>query len=144
MPFNDLLIHRVNTYDPDMDSFRDEYNNPILKLDPVAGKTALKCRISQQISKQKGFSQSEVELIEEVPVSLFIGNGWTPENSNYVLGVSFSGTSGGSSGTHTYYNDEEFYLIKNLDVKYGKSEVHHYEITVIPSSLFEVSDIQAP
>ena len=138
MPFSDLLIHRVNTYD----SFRDEYNNPVLKLDPVSGKNALKCRLSQQISKQEGFSQSEVELIEEVPVSLFIGSSWSPLNSNYILGISISGTSGGAVGGHTYYDDEEFYLIKNLDVKYGKSAVHHYEITVVPSSQFAVSDIQ--
>jgi len=30
---------------------------------------------------------------------------------------------------------------KNLDVKYGKSAVHHYEVTVVPSSLFSTSDI---
>ena len=143
MPFNDLLIHYLNTYDPDMDTERDEYNNPDLKLKSVAGKTALKCRISQQISKQEGFSQSEVELIEEAPVSLFIGSNWNPVNSNYILGISFTGTSGGTQGGHDYYNDEEFYLIKNLDVKYGKSAVHHYEVTVVPSSLFTTSDISS-
>jgi hypothetical protein len=142
MPFNDLLIHRLNTYDPNKDTARDEYNNPVLKLDPVNGKTALKCRLSQQISKQQGFSQSEVELIEEVPVSLFIGSSWSPTNSNYILGISISGTSGGETSGHTYYSDEEFYLIKNLDVKYGKSDIHHYEITVVPSSQFSTGDIQ--
>ena len=142
MPFNDLLIHRLNTYDPNKDTARDEYNNPVLKLDPVNGKTALKCRLSQQISKQQGFSQSEVELIEEVPVSLFIGSSWSPTNSNYILGISISGTFGGETSGHTYYSDEEFFLIKNLDVKYGKSDIHHYEITVVPSSQFSTGDIQ--
>ena len=137
MPFNDLLIHRLNK-----DTARDEYNNPVLKLDPVDGKIALKCRLTQQISKQQGFSQSEVELIEEVPVSLFIGNGWSPVNSNYILGISISGGTGGTVNGHDYYDDEEFYLIKNLNVKYGKSGVHHYEIMVVPSSQFSTGDIQ--
>ena len=234
MPFNDLLIHRVNTYDPDMDSNRDEYNNPTLKLKSVSGKTTLKCRLSQQISKQEGFSQSEVELIEETPVSLFIGSDWNPANSNYVLGISTaktpnynpegeiitfsfntdSGTGYTNVGTETFefeqisgegsslqtfvvavtivsgsvsgltfsnygqgyevgdewriiqkdaddeviaqnakftinsvntlkahYEDEEFYLIKNLNVKYGKDAIHHYELMIVPSSLFTVSDI---
>ena len=141
MPFNDLLIHYLNTYNPDMNTTVDEYNNPILKLSSVSGKTAIKCRLDQQISKQNAFSQSEIELIEEAPVSLFIGSAWSPQNSNYVLGISTSGTSGGNASGHNYYSDEEFYLIKNLDVKYGKSAVHHYEVTIVPSSLFTISDI---
>ena len=145
MAFDDLLIHRLHTYDPNMNTARDEYNNPILKLNPTANKTALKCRISQQIPKKQGFTQAEVELIEEVPVSIFIASGWTPNNNNYVLGVSVTGDTTGMSqiGRHTPFNDEEFFLIKTINVKYNATAVHHYEVVVVPSTMFAISDILA-
>ena len=87
MAFDDLLIHRLHTYDPNMNSARDEYNNPIVKLDPTSNKTGLKCRVSQQITKKQGFTQSEVELIEEVPVSLFVTPIWTPANNLSLIHI---------------------------------------------------------
>ena len=145
MAFDDLLIHRLHTYDPNMDTARDEYNNPIVKLNPTSNKTGLKCRVSQQITKKQGFTQSEVELIEEVPVSLFVTPSWTPANNNYVLGISVTGDTTGMTaiGNHTPYSDEEFFLIKTIDVKYNKTSVHHYELIVVPSTLFSRTDILA-
>lgn len=145
MPFADLLIHRLHTYDPNMNTARDEYNNPVVKLDPTANKTGLKCRLAKQIPKKQGFTQAEVELIEEAPVSLFIPSSWTPANGNYVLGISVTGDTTGMSaiGSHTPYNDEEFFLIKTINVKYNATAVHHYEVVIVPSTLFSTTDILA-
>ena len=130
MAFADLLIYKVNTYDI---AFRgaDDYNNPIRKLSKVDINSNKGCRVQHQITKEKAYSLSEIELLEEAPVNAFIDSTWNAVNSNYVLGISFNGS----------FTDEAFYLIKPLEAKYDSSSVHHYELAIIPSSEFTSSDI---
>ena len=130
MAFNDLLIHRLNTYQIKF-SGADDYNNPIRVIEMDESNSNINCRVQHQTSKQKAYSLSEIELLEEAPVNAFISPNWIVENSNYVLGVSFNGD----------FTDESFYLIKTLESKYNSSSVHHYELSIIPSSEFTKSDI---
>tara|TARA_B100000749_G_scaffold181528_1_gene140190 strand:- start:117 stop:605 length:489 start_codon:yes stop_codon:yes gene_type:complete len=130
MAFNDLLIHRVNTYQIKFNG-ADDYNNPIRIIEKDDSNSNINCRVQHQISKQKAYSLSEIELLEEVPVNAFISSGWEVNNSNHVLGVSFVGD----------FTDESFYLIKALESKYDSSSIHHYELSIIPSSEFTKSDI---
>ena len=130
MAFNDLLIHRVNTYQIKFNG-SDDYNNPIRIIEKDDSNSNINCRVQHQISKQKAYSLSEIELLEEVPVNAFISSGWEVNNSNHVLGVSFVGD----------FTDESFYLIKALESKYDSSSIHHYELSIIPSSEFTKSDI---
>lgn len=130
MAFNDLLIHRLNTYQIKF-SGADDYNNPIRVIEMDESNSNINCRVQHQVSKQKAYSLSEIELLEEAPVNAFISPNWIVENSNYVLGVSFNGD----------FTDESFYLIKTLESKYNSSSVHHYELSIIPSSEFTKSDI---
>ena len=130
MAFQDLLIHKVNTYDIE---FRgaDDYNNPVRKLYKVDSNSNKGCRVQRQITKEKAYSLSEIELLEESPVNAFFNNDWIPTDSNNVLGISFTGT----------FSDEDFYLVRNLEVKYGKSSIHHYEVSLVPSSEFTTDDV---
>ncbi len=130
MAFNDLLIHRLNTYQIKFNG-ADDYNNPIRVIEMDESNSNINCRVQHQVSKQKAYSLSEIELLEEVPVNAFISPSWIVENSNYVLGVSFNGD----------FTDESFFLIKTLESKYNSSSVHHYELSIIPSSEFTKNDI---
>ena len=130
MAFTDLLIHRMNTYQIKFNG-ADDYNNPIRIIEKDDSNSNINCRVQHQISKQKAYSLSEIELLEEVPVNAFISSGWEVNNSNHVLGVSFVGD----------FTDESFYLIKALESKYDSSSIHHYELSIIPSSEFTKSDI---
>lgn len=130
MAFNDLLIHRLNTYQIKF-SGADDYNNPIRVIEMDESNSNINCRVQHQTSKQKAYSLSEIELLEEAPVNAFISPNWSVENSNYVIGISFNGD----------FTDESFYLIKTLESKYNSSSVHHYELSIIPSSEFTKSDI---
>ena len=130
MSFSDLLIHKINTYDVGFDG-ADDYNNPIRTIKKNTSLSNLKCRVQRQITKEKAYSLSEIELLEEAPVNAFIDSTWNAVNSNYVLGISFNGS----------FTDEAFYLIKTLEAKYDSSSVHHYELAIIPSSDFTSSDI---
>ena len=123
MAFSDLLIHTVNTYDPTIGVTADNYNTPVATKSTTSGIPAVKCRLQTLISKEEGFTQSEIELIEEVPVTLFIDKDWIPTNSNYVLGIDV-GTG------------EKNYLIRRLNVKYDRVGIHHYELEVVPSSIY--------
>ena len=38
---------------------------------------------------------------------------------------------------------EEFFLIKTINVKYNATAVHHYEVVIVPSTLFSTTDILA-
>ena len=130
MSFSSLLIHKVNTYNVGFNG-ADDYNNPIRKIKKDTSLSNLNCRVQRQITKEKAYSLSEIELLEEAPVNAFIDSTWNASNSNYVLGVSFDGT----------FNDESFYLIKTLEVKYDKTSIHHYDLAIIPSSEFTSADI---
>ena len=130
MAFNDLLIHRINTYQIKFNG-ADDYNNPIRIIERDDSNSNINCRVQHQTSKQKAYSLSEIELLEESPVNAFISSSWSVKNSNYVLGVSFIGD----------FTDESFYLIKTLESKYDRSSIHHYELAIIPSSEFTNSDI---
>ena len=130
MAFNDLLIHRLNTYQIKF-SGADDYNNPIRVIEMDESNSNVNCRVQHQVSKQKAYSLSEIELLEEAPVNAFISPDWIVENSNYVLGVSFNGD----------FTDESFFLIKTLESKYNSTSVHHYELSIIPSSEFTKSDV---
>ena len=88
MAFNDLLIHRVNTYQIKFNG-SDDYNNPIRIIEKDESNSDINCRVQHQISKQKAYSLSEIELLEEVPINAFISPSWEVNNSNHVLGVSF-------------------------------------------------------
>ena len=130
MAFQDLLIHKVNTYDI---AFRgaDDYNNPIRMLSKIDSNSGLKCRVQHSVAKERAYSLSEIELLEEVPVNAFISSTWGVNNSNHVLGISFIGD----------FTDESFYLIKTLEPKYDSSSIHHHELSIIPSSEFTKNDI---
>ena len=130
MAFSDLLIHKVNTYDI---SFRgaDDYNNPVRKLNKIDINSNKGCRVQHQITKEKAYSLSEIELLEESPVNAFFNKDWIPTDSNNVLGISFTGT----------FSDESFYLVRSLEVKYDRSAIHHYEVSLVPSSEFTIEDI---
>ena len=130
MAFNDLLIHRLNTYQIKF-SGADDYNNPIRVIEMDESNSNVNCRVQHQVSKQKAYSLSEIELLEEAPVNAFISPDWIVENSNYVLDVSFNGD----------FTDESFFLIKTLESKYNSTSVHHYELSIIPSSEFTKSDV---
>ena len=130
MSFTDLLIHKVNTYNVGFNG-ADDYNNPIRTIKKDSSLSNLNCRVQRQITKDKAYSLSEIELLEEAPVNAFIDATWSAENSNYILGITFDGT----------FSDESFYLIKTLEAKYGGSAIHHYELAIIPSSEFTSSDI---
>ena len=130
MSFTDLLIHKINTYNVGFNG-ADDYNNPIRTIKKDSSLSDLKCRVQRQITKEKAYSLSEIELLEEVPVNAFIDATWNAENSNYILGITFDGS----------FSDEAFYLIKTLEAKYGGSAIHHYELAIIPSSEFTSSDI---
>ena len=130
MSFTDLLIHKINTYDVGFNG-ADDYNNPIRTIKKDSSLSNLKCRVQRQITKEKAYSLSEIELLEEAPVNAFIDATWNAENSNYILGVTFDGS----------FSDEAFYLIKTLEAKYGSSAIHHYELSIITSSEFTSSDI---
>ena len=130
MAFKDLLIHKLNTYDV---AFRgaDDYNNPVRKLYKIDSNSNKVCRVQHQITKEKAYSLSEIELLEESPVNAFFNSDWIPTDSNNVLGISFTGT----------FSDEDFYLVRNLEVKYDRSNIHHYEVSLVPSSEFTTDDI---
>ena len=130
MAFTDLLIHKVNTYDI---AFRgaDDYNNPIRMLSKIDSNSGLKCRVQHSVAKERAYSLSEIELLEEVPVNSFFDSTWNPTDSNSVLGVSFEGD----------FSDEKFYLIKTLEAKYARTSLHHYELALIPSSEFTSDSI---
>ena len=130
MAFKDLLIHKLNTYDV---AFRgaDDYNNPVRKLYKIDSNSNKVCRVQHQITKEKAYSLSEIELLEESPVNAFFNSDWIPTDSNNVLGISFTGT----------FSDEDFYLVRNLEVKYDRSAIHHYEVSLVPSSEFTTDDI---
>ena len=130
MAFNDLLIHRINTYQIKFNG-ADDYNNPIRAIERDESNSNINCRVQHRTSKQKAYSLSEIELLEESPVNAFISPSWEIKNSNYVLGVSFIGD----------FTDESFYLIKTLESKYDSKSIHHYELSIIPSSEFKSSDI---
>lgn len=130
MSFSNLLIHKLNTYDIGF-SGADDYNNPIRVLFKDTSNSNLGCRVQHQITKERAYSLSEIELLEEVPVNSFFDSTWTPNNPNSVLGISFSGD----------FTDEKFYLIKTLEPKYGRTALHHYEVSLIPSSEFTIEDI---
>ena len=130
MAFTDLLIHKVNTYDI---AFRgaDDYNNPIRMLSKIDSNSGLKCRVQHSVAKERAYSLSEIELLEESPVNAFFDNDWIPIDSNNILGISFTGT----------FTDESFFLVKTLEAKYDRSAIHHYEVALVPSSEFTTSSI---
>ena len=130
MSFSSLLIHKVNTYNIGF-AGSDDYNNPIRMLYKDDSNSNLGCRVQRQITKERAYSLSEIELLEEVPVNSFFGSNWIPANSNNVLGISFTGD----------FSDEKFYLIKTLEAKYDRSSLHHYELALIPSSEFTSESI---
>ena len=130
MSFTDLLIHRMNTYQIKFNG-ADDYNNPIRIIERDDSNSNISCRVQHQISKQKAYSLSDIELLEEVPVNAFISSTWGVNNSNHVLGISFIGD----------FTDESFYLIKTLEPKYDSSSIHHHELSIIPSSEFTKNDI---
>ena len=130
MSFSNLLIHKVNTYDIGFTG-SDDYNNPIRMLYKDDANSNLGCRVQRQITKERAYSLSEIELLEEVPVNSFFDSTWSPTDSNSILGVSFVGD----------FSDEKFYLIKTLEAKYARSSLHHYELALIPSSEFTVDSV---
>tara|TARA_Y100000310_G_C20554762_1_gene749950 strand:- start:312 stop:776 length:465 start_codon:yes stop_codon:yes gene_type:complete len=130
MSFSTLLIHKANTYDIGFTG-SDDYNNPTRMLYKNDSNSNLGCRVQHQVTKERAYSLSEIELLEEVPVNSFFGSNWTPTDSNSVLGISFSGD----------FSDEKFYLIKTLEIKYDRSSLHHYELALIPSSEFTSDSI---
>ena len=130
MSYSNLLIHKVNTYDIGF-AGSDVYNNPIRMLYKDDANSNLGCRVQRQITKERAYSLSEIELLEEVPVNSFFDSTWNPTDSNSVLGVSFEGD----------FSDEKFYLIKTLEAKYARTSLHHYELELIPSSEFTSDSI---
>ena len=65
MAFTDLLIHKINTYNVSFDG-ADDYNNPIRKITKDTAKSNLSCRVQRQVTKERAYSLSEIELLEEV------------------------------------------------------------------------------
>ena len=130
MSFTELLIHKVNTYDI---TFRgaDDYNNPIRKLSKIDSNSGLRCRVQHAVAKERAYSLSEIELLEESPINAFFDNDWVPIDSNNILGISFTGS----------FTDESFFLVKTLEAKYDRSAIHHYEVALVPSSEFTTSDV---
>ena len=130
MSFTELLIHKESTYDI---TFRgaDDYNNPIRKLSKVDSNSGLRCRVQHAVAKERAYSLSEIELLEESPINAFFDNDWVPIDSNNILGISFTGT----------FSDESFFLVKTLEAKYDRLAIHHYEVALVPSSEFTTSDI---
>ena len=130
MSFSTLLIHKVNTYDIGF-AGSDDYNNPTRMLYKDDSNSNLGCRVQHQVTKERAYSLSEIELLEEVPINSFFDSNWSPTDSNSVLGISFAGD----------FSDEKFYLIKTLEIKYARSSLHHYELALIPSSEFTSDSI---
>ena len=84
MSYSNLLIHKVNTYDIGF-AGSDVYNNPIRMLYKDDANSNLGCRVQRQITKERAYSLSEIELLEEVPVNSFFDSTW-----NLVVFTRFS------------------------------------------------------
>ena len=120
MSFTDLLIHKINTYNVGFNG-ADDYNNPIRTIKKDSSLSDLKCRVQRQITKEKAYSLSEIELLEEAPVNAFIDATWNAENSNYILGITFDGS----------FSDEAFYLIKTLEAKMATYTVDEEDLELV-------------